>query len=135
MGFGNRDGQLKGTLALPPGASAVRGAAIKSDNGSRDQFLAQCELLVTAPALTVGQLANASTMTYDVTISQNADGSSPTVIYPGFLVQLGAGGVGAAAKTGRCRLPVDVSGYVALQVTNSAAANASAASATLEIML
>jgi hypothetical protein len=135
VGFANRDAQLKGVLPLPTGASAVRGAAINLNTGSRDQFLAECEILITAPALVVGQLANASIMTYDLTMSVNADGSSPTVIYPGIIVQTGAGGVGAAAATKRARLPLDVAGYVCLQVTNSAAANASAASATLEIML
>jgi hypothetical protein len=132
MGFKVKDAQLKGTLALPTGASSVHGAAIKLDNGSRDQFCADVEWLVTAPALVVGKLANGSTMVYDVITSPNSDGSSPTVIYPGVITQTGAGGVGAAAATKTVRLPLDVTGYVGLQVTNSAAADASAVSATIE---
>ncbi len=134
-GFARKDAQLKGTLALPAGASAVRGAAIKLDTGSRGGLVADVEWLISAPVLVVGKLANGSTMTYDVTTSANADGSSPTVIYPGVIVQLGAGGVGAAAATKTVRLPVNVTGYIALQVTNSAAADASASSATLEAVL
>lgn len=135
MGFQNKDAQLKGTLALPSSNNSVYGAAIKLDASSRDQFVADHELLITAPALTVGRLANGSTMTYDVTVSENSDGSSPTVIYPGVIVQTGAGGAGAAGATKKVRLPVDVSGYVCLKITNSAAADASAVSATLEFLL
>lgn len=130
-----KDAQLKGTLALPASASSVNGAAINLYTGTRDNFIADCEVLVTAPVLTVGRLADASTMKYAVTMSANADGSSPTVIYPDVIIQTGAGGAGAAAATKKVRLPSNISGYVALRITNSAAADASGVSATLEIIL
>jgi hypothetical protein len=135
MGFKVKDAQLKGTLALPSGASSVYGAAIKLDNTSRGQFMAGVEWLITAPALVVGKLADASTMKYSVTISANADGSSPTIVYPDVIVQTGAGGAGAVGATKTVRLPLDVTGYVALKITNSASADASAVAATLEALL
>lgn len=135
MSLALKDAQLKGTLALPSGASSVYGAAIKLDNTARGAFPGEVEWLVTAPALVVGKLADASTMKYSVTVSANADGSSPTIVYPDVIVQTGAGGAGAVAATKIVRLPVSVTGYVALKITNSAAADASAVSATLEALV
>jgi len=132
MSFLRKDAQVKATRALPSGAATVNGAAIKLDVSSRDQLLAEVQWLITAPALAVGQLANGSTMKYSLITSPNSDGSSPTVIYKDLITQTGAGGAGAAAATSKVRLPADVTGYVGLQVINSAAADASAASATLE---
>jgi len=132
MSFLRKDAQLRATRALPAAAATVNGAAIKLDVASRDQLLAEVQWLITAPALAVGQLANGSTMKYSLITSPNSDGSSPTVIYKDLITQTGAGGAGAAAATSKVRLPADVTGYVGLQVINSAAADASAASATLE---
>ncbi len=132
MSFLRKDAQLRATRALPAAAATVNGAAIKLDVASRDQLLAEVQWLITAPALAVGQLANGSTMKYSLITSPNSDGSSPTVIYKDLITQTGAGGAGAAAATSKVRLPADVTGYVGLQIINSAAADASAASATLE---
>jgi len=135
MSFLRKDAQLRATRALPAAAATVNGAAIKLDVASRDQLLAEVQWLITAPALAVGQLANGSTMKYSLITSPNSDGSSPTVIYKDLITQTGAGGAGAAAATSKVRLPADVTGYVGLQVINSAAADASAASATIEAVL
>jgi len=125
---------MKSTRALPTGASAVTGTAIDMGNPAGNDFLAECELLLSAPALAVGELANASTMTYDIVQSVNSDMSSPTTLLAGVLVQTGAGGVGAAATTKRIALPSNVSRYIAPKATNSAAADASAKSVTLEVL-
>ncbi|MCY2968426.1 MAG: hypothetical protein NT069_33175, partial [Planctomycetota bacterium] len=97
-------------------------------------FVAQVELLISAPALAVGQLANGSTMKYDVVMSVNSDLSSPTIIAKEVIVQTGAGGAGAAAATARFRLPTNCARYVGVKATNSAAADASAASLTSELV-
>jgi hypothetical protein len=133
-GFNVRDALNKVTRALPTGASSVTSTAITLGNSTRGDFVAEVECLVTAPALAVGQLANASTMTYDIVHSVNSDLSSPATIAPGVIVQTGAGGVGAAAATFRWVPPTNVRGYIGLKATNSAAADASAASATLELL-
>jgi len=54
--------------------------------------------------------------------------------YPGVIVQLGAGGAGAAAATFTARLPVDVKRYVRVKAVGSVAGDASAASLTFEVL-
>lgn len=127
------DALLKVTKALPIGASSITTDGIDLGVSSRGDFVATCELLITAPALAVGQLADASTMKY--TIEHDTDAAFGTVatLQADVIVQTGAGGVGAAGVTKRVRLPVDVNRYVRMKVTNSAAANASAASVTAEL--
>jgi hypothetical protein len=133
--FALRDNTLKTTRALPSGASSVTQAAgFDVGNSSRGDLLANAELLISAPALAVGQLANGSTMKYDVVMSVNSDLSSPTIIAKEVLVQTGAGGAGAAAATARFRLPTNCARYVGVKATNSAAADASAASLTSELL-
>jgi hypothetical protein len=127
-----RDNQLKATKALPNGIATVTSDSFVLGNGTKGDFTTPGEFLLTAPALTVAQLANASTMRYDLVCSVNADLSTPTVLVTGAITQTGAGGVGAAAATYRFRPASNVSTYFGFKATNSAAADASAASATLE---
>ena len=73
---------------------------------------------------------------YSISQSDNADLSSPTVLYSSVIVQTGAGGAGAAAATYTCRLPVDVKRYVGVRIVSGAStADASSVSATLEGLL
>jgi hypothetical protein len=130
--FAVTDAALRVTRALPSGASAVTATGIDLGHGTTGRNVADYEFLLTVPALAVGQLANSSTMTYAIVTSANADMSSPTVISTAALVQTGAGGVGAAGNTLRFRLPTNCQRYVSVRATNSAAADASAASYTLE---
>jgi hypothetical protein len=131
--FAVTDAELRVSRALPTGASAVTATGIDLGHGTTGRNVADFELLLTAPALAVGQLANTSTMTYAIVTSANSDMSSPTVINSAALVQTGAGGVGAAGNTLRFRLPTNCQRYVSVRATNSAAADASAASYTLEL--
>lgn len=139
-GYQVRDGALKLTKTLPSGASTVYsdgfdlGATPDYGATDRSEFLAKLELLLTAPALAVGQLANASTMIYAVQTDSDAAFGSPTTIMAAVLTQTGANGAGAASATYRFRLPSTVERYVRFSATNSAAADASGASATLEML-
>jgi hypothetical protein len=134
MGFALNDTQVKGTRALPSAASTtVDGAAIDLGHGSFGDFLAAMELKLTAPALTTTMAPDTRTMTYSIIHSDNADLSSPTVLYTSVIVQTGAGGVGAATTSFTCRLPVDVKRYVGVRIVSGASiADSSAVSATLE---
>ncbi len=135
MGFKLKDANLKGTQALPNGAANVSGAALDLGLTAFGDLLANVEFLLTAPALTTTEQPDAKTMTYDVIHSDNADLSSSVTMYPGVLVQTGAGGAGAAGATFTFRVPVDVKRYVGIKATGSAAGNSSTKSLTLEALL
>lgn len=137
MGFLMKDASLKGTRALPAAASStVDGAAIDLKHGSYGDFLADCELKLSAPAVNATMAPDTRTFTYSILHSDNSDLSSPSVLYPSVIVQTGAGGVGAAAATYTVRLPVDVKRYVGARVVSGAStADASSVSATLELLL
>jgi hypothetical protein len=133
MPFLARDAKLIKSIALPNGAATVTSAAIELGNRVGNDFVADCELLITAPALVVGDLANSATMTYN--IQQSVDsGSTWTTHEAGAIIQTGAGGVGAAGATRRFRFPTTVGSQIRLQVTNSGAGDASDKSATIELL-
>jgi hypothetical protein len=131
--FAITDMELRSSRALPTGASAVTATGLDLGHGTTGRNVADYEFLLTVPALAVGQLANGSTMTYAIVTSASSDMSSPTVLNSAALVQTGAGGAGAAGNTLRFRLPTNCQRYVSVRATNSAAADASAASYTLEM--
>jgi hypothetical protein len=132
-----KDAGLKLTLALPNGASTVY-ATPGIDTGKTTQQgaqLADVELLLTVPALTTGQLGDAATMKYSILMdSVNPIDGSSTVLYLDLITQTGAGGAGAAGATKRFKLPSDALRIIGFRAVNSAAGNASAASATLEVL-
>lgn len=130
--FNLQDASLILALALSNGAGTVTSGAI--DTGDLTKNAVQpgdMEYVLTAPALTTAQLANAATMTYNIITSANANLSSPTVLIPGAIVQTGAGGTGAAAATYTFRLPPEAQEFVGFQAVNSGSGNCSGASATL----
>ena len=130
-----RDAALKAVGTLPngttPAYTGVLDTGKTTDQGTQCE---SCEFLVSGPALAVGELADASTMTYAVVMDDNADLSSPTVLYDVVLKQTGAGGAGAAAATARFKIPSNAERYIAVRATNSATLNASAKSMSLEIL-
>jgi len=89
---------------------------------------------LTAPALTVGELADTQTITYSIEMDDNAAFSSATVLAASVLVQTGAGGAGAAAGTHRFKLPSNCERYVRHKATKAGASNASTASMTSQIL-
>ncbi len=127
-----RDAALSITRALPNGAAATTTTAVDLGHGANGLALANVEFLISAPALGATPLPNTKTMTYAVVHSDNADLSSPVVLYDAVLVQTGAGGVGDVAKTARFRVPSNCKRYIGVRATGSAAGDASGSSFTLE---
>lgn len=131
--FQIKDAGLSVSKALPNGAAAVQSDGLDLRINSSGQFLAECELLLSAPALTNTQLGSAATIKYDVQCAPDAAFSGVRTIAKEVLVQTGDG-TGAAAAAKRFRLPTDVDRYVRVQATNSAAGNASGASFTVDLL-
>ena len=134
MPRGVRDALKRVTKALPNGAAAVTTDAIDLEKGANGDHVAGCELLIEAPALTVGELANAATVKYDVVTSDNADLSAPTVVAKEVLTQTGADGAGAAASSVRFAFPTNVKRYVGVKATNSGAGNQSGKSVVASLV-
>jgi hypothetical protein len=123
-----RDAELQVTKALPNGAATVNSGSIDLEHSTNGVHVADCELLIEAPALATADLPDTKTMTYDVEHSD--DDSSFSDLANGVLVQTGADGAGAAAATARVRLPSTVKRYVRVVATNSGTGDASDKSMT-----
>lgn len=136
MGFKlqDDDASVKKTRALPNGAATVAADGFDLGHGSRGDHVADVELQIEAPALVVGDLADAATMTYDVYHDTASDFGSEALLMDNVITQTGAGGAGAAAQTKAVRLPVDVNRYVRVKVTNSGAGDASDKTATIRLL-
>lgn len=132
--FEMRDAALRVAMPLGEDDSEVQSDPIDLELTSRSDFVAHCEVLVTAPALATGELGDTNTMTYAIEHSDTEDFALHEVLFPQVLVQTGAGGAGAAAATKRVRLPSNVKRYIRLTAINSANLDASAKSATLELV-
>lgn len=129
-----KDAELIETKALPNGAASTYTDAFDLGMGSMGQFAANCELVISAPALVVGDLADAATMKYSVQMDSDSGFGSATTIYPDVITQTGAGGAGAAAATARVRLPTNCERYVRVRATNSASGDASDKSMTVSLV-
>lgn len=133
MAFLVTDNEFKKTKALPNGAASVTSDAFDLGHGTSGDFLANCELEITAPALVVGDLANGDTMTYIVEHDDAAGFGTVATLIDKAIVQTGAGGAGAAAASKTLRLPVDVKRYIRVKATNSGAGDASDKSMTVQL--
>jgi hypothetical protein len=125
-----RDAALQVTKALPGGAATIYTDGIDLEHDTSGVFVADCELLIEAPALATADLADGATMKYDVEHADESDFSDVEDLADSVLVQTGAGGAGAAAAEARFRLPSTVKRYVRVAATNSAAGDASDKSVT-----
>jgi hypothetical protein len=137
MTFAVGDAALKETKALPNGAATIVSTGIDLGiiTGGMNRNLGDYEGLIQAPALVVGDLANAATMKYTVQGATDAAFTSPIAIFTDLLTQTGAGGVGAAAAEVRYRLPVNHPyRYVRVQAINSGAGDASDKSLTHKLV-
>lgn len=128
-----KDVLLKKTKTLPASNTSVYSDGIALGHGTSGQFDAPCEVVITAPALTNAQLGNAATMKYSLQHDTDSAFGGATDLFTDCIVQTGAGS-GAAAASKRIRLPTDVKGNIRVKATNSANADASAASMTLELV-
>jgi hypothetical protein len=133
MGFKRRDKELTRSLALPDGAATTNSTAIDLRETAVSDFVADCEVVISAPALATALLPDTQTITYSLRHSNNANLSGDVELAALQIVQTGAGGAGAAAAERRFRLPTDVRRYVFLRAVKTGAADASAASAELTI--
>lgn len=129
-----KDASLIQTKALPNGAASTSTDGFDLGHGASGDFLAQCELLIEAPALVTGDLGDAATMKYSIEHDDAVGFGTAVAIAKEVLVQTGAGGAGAAAASARFRLPTDVKRYVRVKATNSAAGDASDKSFTVSLV-
>lgn len=129
-----KDKLLSVSKALPNGAATIAtdgidlGLSAKSDNRE------PVELLIEAPALAVGAMADAKTMKYEVFHDTDSAFGSEVSLYGIVLTQTGAGGAGCAAATKRVALPTDVKRYVRVKATGSAAGDASGSSVVASLV-
>lgn len=130
-----KDALLSVTKALPNGAATTTSDPLQLHDGTTTnrEFAANVELLVTAPALTTGQLPDGQTITYTVETSNTADFAVAKAI-SGPLVQTGAAGAGAVTAEMRVRPPSDAQTFTRLKQVKTGAADASAKSGTLELV-
>ena len=134
MSFLMKDTALKVTKALPNGAATTNSDAIDLGTSTRGDFLANCEVLMTAPALTTGELGDTQTIIY--TLQHDTDPAFGTVtdLAPNVITQTGAGGIGAVGATYRLRLPTTVKRYIRMKQVKTGATNASTSSGILEVL-
>lgn len=132
-----KDANLLTTLALANGAATVTSTGIDTgETTALGNVPEKLEFELDAPALTVGQLPNGHTVTYNIIWADSADlQTNPVTYIPGALVQTGAGGTGAAAATFRFKVPSTSERYVGFSATNSGADNISGSNATLQGVL
>lgn len=134
MGFQLRDGSLRRQHVLPNGAATTAGQPIDTGTTAslRAQFVAECESIVTTPAPSTAQLPDGQTVTYRLQHSDDVAFGAPQTVAD-IRVQVGAGGAGASGQAVRARLPAKVQRYVRLATVEVGAANASAATVTMEV--
>lgn len=117
---------MDASAALPNGANVTRTTGL--DLGpltARGARLAECELEISAPVLTAAELPDAQTITYAIETDDDAAFGSAIVPADALCVQTGAGGVGAAARSIRVKIPTNCERYVRLRATKVGASNAS----------
>lgn len=134
MGYGIKDTALKVTKALPAGAASTTSDGIDLELGSKGDFIADCDIKLSAPVLTTVQLPDTKTMSYIIEHGDAANFSDAATLFPSALTQTGAGGAGAAAATFTGKLPTDVKRYVRAKCTGVATGDGSASSLTLELL-
>jgi hypothetical protein len=134
MAFLLKDAELTKTKALPNGATSASTDGIDLGHNTTGKVLADCELLISAPALVVGDLGDGATMKYKVEHDTDPAFGTVATLLLDVLTQTGAGGVGAAAATRRVRLPTDTKQHIRVTATNSAAGDASDKEFTAELL-
>lgn len=130
-----KDAALQESFALPNGAATTAQATgFDLGNSDKGDLGGACELLIEAPALAVGELADADTMTYDVYHDDADDFGSEELLHSAALVQVGAGGAGAAADSVQVALPGAVKRYVRVKATGDGVLDASGKSCTASLV-
>lgn len=125
-----RDANLEAAIALPASAATVESASI--DLGAGDVHVSGAEVDIVAPILATGELGDADTMIYDLQTSP--DDITFTDLYSAVLTQTGAGGAGAAAADVRVGIQSESERYLRVQITNSAAGDASGVNGEIRLL-
>lgn len=117
MGYEIQDNDFIETQALPNDAGSGAATSITAfdlGEGLPDgEFLAECEVEVSAPALDSTAMPNGTEMHYDLEASSDdADSDAYEVIAADVIVQTGADGSGDDAATARFRIPSDCERYL-----------------------
>jgi hypothetical protein len=129
------DASVKKTKALPAtGTTAVATDGIDLGVGAKGIAPGNVEVLLSAPALVVGELADAATVAYTLYHSDAADFDPEVSLYGTLITQTGADGAGAAAATKRVRLPSDCKRYIRAKGDPSASTDKSAKSFSIELL-
>lgn len=132
-GFLNRDATLSRTVALPNGANTTTSGSIDLDITTRSDFVADAELRISSPALNGTELPNGETITYQVFHDTQSNFATETLLANVGTVT-GSGGTGAAAQEFRVRPPTNAKRYVRLKCVKTGTGNASAKSATIDLL-
>ena len=125
------DAAASASVVLPVGATTTTSGSIDTGNSPTGDFVADVEFDISIPALTATEIPDDELISYDLIVSNNSDLSSPAFLYPGLVVQLGAGGAGAEAASYRARLPNAIPRYIGLQATGTANVSAAGFSASI----
>jgi hypothetical protein len=125
------DSSVNVSATLPTGTASANTGSIRLASSSGVN-LTNVDYSAELPAQLTAGLPDGVKLTVDIKYSANADLSSPATLYPGFIVQTGAGGAGAAATSKKFRIPSDISGYLFASVTGSASTNAATGSLALK---
>jgi hypothetical protein len=135
MSYAVQDAQLKQTKALPNGAATIYSDGF--DLGAMSalgRHVEDCELLISSPALSTAQQPDAKTITYSIQADTDPAWGTVKTLMGSVLIVTGAGGAGCAAAQARVKLPTNCPRYVRLMAVGSATGDASAASATFQLV-
>ncbi len=127
-----KDTGTRKTGAAPAGALTSYSTGMDLGNSARGDLVAGMEILVSAPAQTVGRLPDTQTIAYSLQMDHDSAFGSPTDILGTLITQTGAGGAGAVAATAQVRLPVHCERYLRLKMVKTGAADASAVKGKIE---
>lgn len=128
------DASLKKTTVLSVNAAATNSAGIDLGHSTKGIAPGDMELLITAPAMAIAELADAQTLTYALIHDTDSAFGSPVVLLDNLIVQTGAGGAGAAAATKQIRLPSNTNRYIRVRVTATEAKDKSAKSYVVQLV-
>ncbi len=135
MTHSKQDAALKVTLTLTANADAGVSDGIDLKHSSRGVPPGDMEVLISAPALAVGELADAATLKYTIYHDANPGfDDDEKALFSDVIVQTGGGGAGAAAATRQFRLPTDCKRYIRIKTASSEAKDKSGKAATFQLV-
>ncbi len=127
------DALLTKTIALPETNETVVSESIEIKSDERYDYLAESEISIDLPALTVAQLSDGAKMT---SIVEHSDDNSSFETLAQVAVQTGAGGVGAdAIEDFRVGIPSTAKNYIRLAITADTDLDAKSENAVIAVVV